>query len=182
MIIVLRPDVTDAQLDAIFGARATQALVFRGMQRAFVPGAAVGVRGTIQYLVGGRPWLLRIADCRLTVTPWGQGLSQGGQSLADDGLALDLSALADVEEPDSRTLTIRCQGGARWRAVIERCLPKRLLPRVLAANLSSIYLASKYAVPHMVRNRSGSVVNTASIWGLVAADNSAAYAASKAGW
>ena len=37
------------------------------MERAFVPEAAVGVRGTIQYLVGPRPWLLRIADCRLTV-------------------------------------------------------------------------------------------------------------------
>ena len=54
-------------MDTIFGARAAQAVVFRGMQRAFVPAAAVGVRGTIQYLVAGRPWLLRIADCRLTV-------------------------------------------------------------------------------------------------------------------
>jgi len=58
---------TDAQLDTLFGTRVGQKLVFGGMQRAFVPEAAVGVRGTIQYLVGSRPWLLRIADCRLTV-------------------------------------------------------------------------------------------------------------------
>jgi alkanesulfonate monooxygenase SsuD/methylene tetrahydromethanopterin reductase-like flavin-dependent oxidoreductase (luciferase family) len=58
---------SDSQLDTIFGTRAAQALVFRGMERAFVPEAAVGVRGTIQYVVGARPWLLSIADCRLTV-------------------------------------------------------------------------------------------------------------------
>jgi hypothetical protein len=58
---------SDAQLDAVFGTRAGQALVFGGMQRAFVPEAAIGVRGTIQYLVGPRPWLLSIADCRLTI-------------------------------------------------------------------------------------------------------------------
>jgi ubiquinone biosynthesis protein UbiJ len=41
------------------------------MERAFVPEAAVGVRGTIQYEVrsrrGLRPWALRIADGRLVV-------------------------------------------------------------------------------------------------------------------
>jgi hypothetical protein len=59
---------TDAQLDVVFGTRPAQALVFRGMQRAFVPEAAAGVRGTIQYLLAGRPWLLTIADCHLTVS------------------------------------------------------------------------------------------------------------------
>ena len=53
--------------------------------------------------------------------------------------------------------------------------------RVIAANLTSIYLVSKHVIPHMVDRGSGSVVNTASIWGLTAADNSAAYSASKAG-
>jgi alkanesulfonate monooxygenase SsuD/methylene tetrahydromethanopterin reductase-like flavin-dependent oxidoreductase (luciferase family) len=62
---------SDAQLDVVFGTRAGQALIFRGMERAFVPEAAVGVRGTIQYEVrsrrGLRPWALRIADGRLVV-------------------------------------------------------------------------------------------------------------------
>jgi alkanesulfonate monooxygenase SsuD/methylene tetrahydromethanopterin reductase-like flavin-dependent oxidoreductase (luciferase family) len=62
---------SDAQLDVVFGTRAGQALIFRGMQGAFVPEAAVGVRGTVQYQVrsrrGTRPWALHIADGRLRV-------------------------------------------------------------------------------------------------------------------
>ncbi len=53
--------------------------------------------------------------------------------------------------------------------------------RVPDVNLKSIYLVSRYALPEMIKQRSGSVVNTASTWGLIAADNSAAYCASKAG-
>jgi NAD(P)-dependent dehydrogenase (short-subunit alcohol dehydrogenase family) len=53
--------------------------------------------------------------------------------------------------------------------------------RVIDVNLKSIYLVSKYAIPQMVKQRSGSVINTASSWGLMASDNSAAYVASKAG-
>lgn len=80
--------------------------------------------------------LLRQARAEgLTVTPRGQGLSQGGQSISEGGLSLDLSALDQVEEPDVEGLTIRCQGGARWRALVERCLPHGLLPRVLPLNL-----------------------------------------------
>jgi len=62
---------TDAQLDWIFGSAAGQGLIFRGMQRAFLPDRAAGVRGTVQYEVTGRRgtrhWVLRIADQRLVV-------------------------------------------------------------------------------------------------------------------
>jgi alkanesulfonate monooxygenase SsuD/methylene tetrahydromethanopterin reductase-like flavin-dependent oxidoreductase (luciferase family) len=62
---------SDAQLDWIFSSTPGQALIFRGMQRAFLPERAVGVRGTVQYEVRGRRgtqhWVLRIADQRLVV-------------------------------------------------------------------------------------------------------------------
>ncbi len=62
---------TDAQLDRIFGSTAGQSLIFRGMQRAFIPERAAGVRGAVQYTVlakrGTQHWLLRIVDQRLTV-------------------------------------------------------------------------------------------------------------------
>ena len=70
-----------------------------------------------------------------TLTPRGQGLSQGGQSVAPAGLALDLSGLATVEGPDEERLTISCEGGARWREVLERCLLRGLMPEVLPLNL-----------------------------------------------
>ena len=44
----------------------------------------------------------------------------------------------------------------------------------------AIYLGSKYAIPHMIRNGRGSIINTASVHGYLAAAHSAAYEASKA--
>jgi putative sterol carrier protein len=46
-------------------------LIFRGMQRAFQPRKAAGIRGTVQYQLqskrGSRWWLLRLDDGRLAI-------------------------------------------------------------------------------------------------------------------
>ena len=44
----------------------------------------------------------------------------------------------------------------------------------------AIYLGAKYAIPHMLEAGGGSIINTASVHGYLAADHSAAYEASKA--
>jgi len=44
----------------------------------------------------------------------------------------------------------------------------------------AIYLASKHAIPHMIRAGGGSIINTASVHGYLAAARSAVYEASKA--
>ncbi len=44
----------------------------------------------------------------------------------------------------------------------------------------AIYLGSKYAIPYMLTAGGGSIINTASVHGYLAADRSAAYEASKA--
>ena len=54
--------------------------------------------------------------------------------------------------------------------------------RVQRVNLTSVYLCCKYAIPHMRRQRSGSIVNTASFVALMgAATSQIAYTASKGG-
>ncbi len=53
--------------------------------------------------------------------------------------------------------------------------------RVIAINLRGVWLGMKHALPHMIRNGGGSVINTASIAGMVAIRGSAAYCAAKAG-
>ena len=53
--------------------------------------------------------------------------------------------------------------------------------RELAINLKSVYLVSKAAWPHLQANGGGSIVSTASIAGLWAIPDDAAYCASKAG-
>ncbi len=53
--------------------------------------------------------------------------------------------------------------------------------RTININLKSIYLVSKYAIPHMLKVGGGSIINTASVQAQVCLANSAAYVASKGG-
>jgi NAD(P)-dependent dehydrogenase (short-subunit alcohol dehydrogenase family) len=54
--------------------------------------------------------------------------------------------------------------------------------RVNRVNLTSVYLCCKFAIPHMRRQRSGSIINTASFVALMgAATSQIAYTASKGG-
>lgn len=50
---------------------------------------------------------------------------------------------------------------------------------VMNVNVRSVYLGAKYAIPHMVAQGSGSIINTASISGLHGDGASVVYAASK---
>jgi len=51
--------------------------------------------------------------------------------------------------------------------------------RVMAVNVKSIFLLSKYAIPVMAAAGGGSIINTASGWGLVGGKNAVSYCASK---
>jgi NAD(P)-dependent dehydrogenase (short-subunit alcohol dehydrogenase family) len=53
--------------------------------------------------------------------------------------------------------------------------------RVMAIDLTAVFLAMKYAIPQMVRQGGGVIISTASVAGLVGFPGSAAYAAAKAG-
>ncbi len=53
--------------------------------------------------------------------------------------------------------------------------------RCLSVNLGSVFRGMKYALPHMLAQGGGSIINTASVQGLVAFDGFAAYAAAKGG-
>ena len=51
--------------------------------------------------------------------------------------------------------------------------------RVMTVNVKSVYLGCKYAVPHMVAQGGGVIVNTASVAGMVGIVKRASYSASK---
>jgi NAD(P)-dependent dehydrogenase (short-subunit alcohol dehydrogenase family) len=53
--------------------------------------------------------------------------------------------------------------------------------KVIAVNLKGVWLGMKYQLPRMAAQGGGAIVNTASVAGLVAAPESAAYVASKHG-
>ncbi|HVN93364.1 MAG TPA: SDR family oxidoreductase [Terracidiphilus sp.] len=51
--------------------------------------------------------------------------------------------------------------------------------RVMAVNVKSIYLLSREVIPHMEKQGAGSIINTASGWGLAGGARAAVYCASK---
>lgn len=51
--------------------------------------------------------------------------------------------------------------------------------RVMAINVKSIFLMSKFAIPYMERAGGGSIINTSSGWGLRGGANAVSYCASK---
>jgi NAD(P)-dependent dehydrogenase (short-subunit alcohol dehydrogenase family) len=51
--------------------------------------------------------------------------------------------------------------------------------RVMAVNVKSIYLLSREVIPHMEKQGAGSIINTASGWGIAAGAKAAVYCASK---
>ena len=53
--------------------------------------------------------------------------------------------------------------------------------RMIAVNLTSVWLSSKYALPHMIEAGGGSIVNQSSLAGLVGIAGIAHYSAAKAG-
>ena len=59
--------------------------------------------------------------------------------------------------------------------------PEETWHQVIAINLTGVWLCMKYEMPHMLRQGSGAIVNTASAWGLVGAPGASAYVASKHG-
>lgn len=51
----------------------------------------------------------------------------------------------------------------------------------LATNLSAVFYCCKLAIPHMLSNKEGKILNVSSVWGCVGASCEAAYSASKGG-
>src|SRR5258708_31377731 len=51
--------------------------------------------------------------------------------------------------------------------------------RVMAVNVKSIYLLSREVIPHMQKAGGGTIINTASGWGLVGGAKAAVYGASQ---
>ncbi len=68
-------------------------------------------------------------------------------------------------------------GTIRRASVID--LSEEEWDRVMEVNVKSIFLMSKFAVPVMEKSGGGSIINTASGWGLAGGPKAAAYCASK---
>jgi NAD(P)-dependent dehydrogenase (short-subunit alcohol dehydrogenase family) len=115
-----------------------------------------------------------------------------GEILASAGEAVPVAA--DVSRASDAEALVRCAvatygrldilhnnaGVSRGGPLVE-ATDEAYWDQVMAVNLKGVFLCSKYAVRQMLVGGGGSIINTASVMGLVGLPGNAAYSASKGG-
>lgn len=151
---------------------------------ALITGAASGIGRATALLFAREGATVAIADVNY----------QGGKAVADEiiqngGHAFveptDVTQAADCQRVVERT--IREVGGIHIlfnnAGIIRRASVPELREedwdRVMAVNVKSIFLMSRQVIPIMAKAGGGSIINTASGWGLAGGPRAAAYCASK---
>jgi NAD(P)-dependent dehydrogenase (short-subunit alcohol dehydrogenase family) len=153
---------------------------------ALVTGAASGIGRATAALFGQEGAKVMCADLD------GEGAERVARQIADSGgeaasVQADVSRAADCERMVRETVQ-------RWgridilfnNAGIEFGLPVTQVPeeewdRLIDVNLKGVFLGCKYAIPEMLKQGGGSIVNTASVAGLRGTAWMSTYSASKGG-
>jgi 3-oxoacyl-[acyl-carrier protein] reductase len=109
----------------------------------------------------------------------------GGEAIA---IGADVAKSEDVQRMVAATLerlgspnVLYNNAGIEGESDFLAEMSEAAFDKVIAINLRGVFLGMKYVLPHMVKLGAGSVINQASIAGMVAIRGGAAYSASKAG-
>lgn len=151
---------------------------------ALITGGASGIGRATALLFAREGATVTVVDVN---APHGQAVVQmiideGGQAIfvhGDVSRAKDcqLAVRQTVEQLGKLDILFNNAGVIRRASVIET--GEEEWDRVMATNVKSVFLLSKYAIPIMAEAGGGVIINTASGWGLVGARNAASYCASK---
>jgi len=150
---------------------------------ALISGAASGIGRAAALLFAHEGAAVAIADInRAGESVAAEIVRNGGRAIFEQA---DVTQAVDCQRAVERT--VREFGGihvlfnnagiVRRASVVE--LSEEDWDRVMAVNVKSIFLMSRQVIPIMARAGGGSIVNTASGWGLVGGPRAAVYCASK---
>jgi len=150
---------------------------------ALITGAASGIGRAAALLFAREGAAVAITD----INPAGQSVAQeiirnGGHAIFEHA---DVTRTADCQRVVERMLrqfggihVLFNNAGIIRRATVPE-LSEEDWDRVMAVNVKSIFLMSRQVIPIMAKAGGGSIVNTASGWGLAGGPRAAAYCASK---
>jgi len=151
---------------------------------ALITGGASGIGRATALLFARQGAAVTVVDVN---EPDGQAVVQ---TIIDEG-GQAIFVRGDVSRPENCQLAVRQTfeqlgkldilfnnaGIIRRASVIETS--EEEWDRVMATNVKSVFLLSKYTIPIMAEAGGGVIINTASGWGLVGGRNAASYCASK---
>jgi NAD(P)-dependent dehydrogenase (short-subunit alcohol dehydrogenase family) len=153
-------------------------------KRALITGAASGIGRAAALLFAREGAAVAVADLDEAAgqAVAGQIRSEGGRAVS---IRCDVTRAADCRRAVEQTVAelggldvlFNNAGIIRRATVVDA--DEAGWDQVMAVNVKSVFLMSKYAVPVMVAAGGGAIVNTASGWGLVGGHKAAAYCASK---
>ncbi len=153
-------------------------------RRAIVTGGGSGIgRGAARLLAreGARVLVLDLDGTRAEMAA-NEARAAGGQAEAMRGdVTLEADCRAAVahvrDEWGGLEILVNSAGVIRRADVVH--LAEADWDRVMAVNVKSVYLMSRYAVPVMAAGGGGAIVNLGSGWGLKGGPDAVAYCASK---
>jgi NAD(P)-dependent dehydrogenase (short-subunit alcohol dehydrogenase family) len=153
-------------------------------KRALITGGASGIGRATALLFAQEGAAVSVVDLdaeagRMLI---GEIQQAGGRAIF---VRADVSSEEDCREAVRRTVSalngldilFNNAGIVRRGSVLE--VSEEEWDHVMAVNVRSVFLLSKYAIPVMARAGGGVIVNAASGWGLVGGPRAAAYCASK---
>jgi NAD(P)-dependent dehydrogenase (short-subunit alcohol dehydrogenase family) len=151
---------------------------------ALITGGASGIGRATALLFAREGARVAIADLNAQA---GEGVAgeitqSGGRAVfepADVARATDCRRLAEraIREFGRIDILFNNVGIIRRATLLD--LSEEDWDRVMAVNVKSIYLLSREVIPHMQKQGGGSIINTASGWGLAGGAKAAVYCASK---
>lgn len=104
-------------------------------------------------------------------------------SITCHAISCDMGDYGDVagmfEDIDDIDIVVN-NAGIAWLGLLTD-MTKEQWERLMDTNLNSLFYTSKFAVPLMVKKKSGRIINISSVWGSAGASCEVAYSASKGG-
>lgn len=153
---------------------------------AIVTGGAMGIGKAAALALAREGAKVAVADIDVqggeaTAAEIRQAGGEGFFQKTDVGVSADVEALvaATVQRYGKLDAIFNNVGVAIGGAVAD--MSEEDWSRVLNINLTGIWRGMKYAIPHMIKNGGGSIINTSSVQGLVGFKGWSGYAASKGG-
>jgi len=153
---------------------------------ALITGAAMGIGAATAKLFAKEGCKVVIADIDKAagLAIQNEIENQGGQCLfveCDVSKATSVKKMAQQALAFCGNLHVLVNNAAIWRPGSVTELTEELWDQVIDTNLKSIFLVSREAIPAIQKSNGGSIINIASVAGLVGGRESSAYNASKGG-